>query len=43
MMANNDIKNLGDLLDPEKTKDFDYLFVTDSDSNIQIVHKHDLI
>jgi len=31
-MASNDIKNIGELLDPDKSKDFDYLFVTDSDA-----------
>ena len=38
-----DLKNLGDLLDPEKNKDFEYLFVTDSDGKTQIVNKQVLI
>ena len=34
MMADNNINNIGDLLDNDKNKDFDYLFVTDSDGKI---------
>ena len=33
-MADNNINNIGDLLDNDKNKDFDYLFVTDSDGKI---------
>ena len=43
MTSSNDLKNLGDLLDPEKNKDFEYLFVTDSDGKIHVVNKELLI
>lgn len=38
-MSASELNNLGDLLDPSKNKDFDYLFVTDTDGKIQIVNK----
>jgi len=38
-----ELSDLSDLLDPEKNKEFEYVFVTDTDGKQHVVNKHDLI
>lgn len=38
-----ELNNLQDLLDPVKNREFEYVFVTDSDGKQHVVSKHDLI
>jgi hypothetical protein len=39
----NELNDLSDLLDPEKNKEYDFVFVTDSEGKQHVVSKNDLI
>jgi len=43
MTSGSDLNNFSDFLDAEKNKDFEYLFVTDSDGKIRVVNKQIVI
>ena len=38
-----ELSDLNDLLDPEKNKEYEYVFVTDIDGKQHVVNKYDLI